>query len=49
VPVPVVKPKEVVRLAPAIAAYLDEDLEQVDMQRAIWAVIQAAESAPSGS
>ena len=41
---PVVRPKEVVRLAPAIAAYLGENLDRVDMQRAIWAVIQAAES-----
>ena len=37
------KPKEVVRLAPAFAMYIGEDLERVDMQRAIWAVIQAAE------
>jgi replication initiation protein RepC len=44
VPVPVVKPKEVIRLAPALGAYLGEDLDRVDMQRAIWAVIQAAES-----
>jgi replication initiation protein RepC len=44
IPVPVVKPKEVVRLAPALGAYVNEDLDRVDMQRAIWAVIQAAES-----
>ena len=44
IPVPVVRPKEVVRLAPAIAAYLGENLDRVDMQRAIWAVTQAAES-----
>lgn len=44
IPVPVVKPKEVVRLAPALATYIGEDLDRVDMQRAIWAVIQAAES-----
>ena len=44
IPVPTVKPKEVVRLAPAFATYVGEDLERVDMQRAIWAVIQAAES-----
>ena len=44
IPVPVVKPKEVVRLAPALGTYVREDLDRVDMQRAIWAVIQAAES-----
>jgi replication initiation protein RepC len=44
IPVPVVKPKEVVRLAPALGTYISEDLDRVDMQRAIWAVIQAAES-----
>jgi hypothetical protein len=42
--VPVVKPKEAIRLAPALGAYLREDLDRVDMQRAIWVVIQAAES-----
>lgn len=44
IPVPVVKPKEVVRLAPALGTYVSEDLDRVDMQRAIWAVIRAAES-----
>ena len=44
IPVPTVKPKEVVRLAPALATYISEDLDRVEMQRAIWAVIQAAES-----
>jgi hypothetical protein len=42
--VPTVKPKEVVHLAPALAMYIGEDLDRVDMQRAIWAVIKAAES-----
>ena len=44
IPVPVVKPKEVVRLAPALRTYVSEDLDRVDMQRAIWAIIHAAES-----
>jgi hypothetical protein len=44
IPVPVVKPKEVVRLAPALGTYVSEDLDRVDMQRAIWAIIHAAES-----
>ena len=44
IPVPTVKPKEVLQLAPAFAMYVGEDLDRVDMQRAIWAVIQAAES-----
>lgn len=44
IPVPEVKPKEVVRLAPILATYLGADLERADMQRAVWAVMQAAES-----
>lgn len=43
-PVPTVKPKEVVKLAPNIGLYLSEDLERVDMQRAIMGVIRAAET-----
>jgi hypothetical protein len=39
-----VKPKEVVKLAPNIGLYLSEDLERVDMQRAIIGVIRAAEA-----
>lgn len=42
--VPVVKPKEVVALAPTIGVYLNEDLERVDTQRAIWGVMRAAEA-----
>jgi len=43
-PVPTVKPKEVVKLAPNIGLYLSEDLERVDMQRSIMGVIRAAEA-----
>jgi replication initiation protein RepC len=43
VPVPTVKPKEVVALAPNIGLYLSEDLNRVDMPRAIMGVIRAAE------
>jgi replication initiation protein RepC len=43
VPVPTVKPKEVVALAPGIGLYLSEDLDRVDMPRAIMGVIRAAE------
>ena len=41
---PTVKPKEVVTLAPNIGLYLNEDLDRVEMQRAIMAVIRAAEA-----
>jgi replication initiation protein RepC len=44
VPVPTVKPKEVVALAPAIGLYLSEDLDRADMPRAIMGVIRAAEA-----
>lgn len=44
VPVPTVKPKEVVTLAPNIGLYLNEDLDRIEMQRAIMAVIRAAEA-----
>jgi replication initiation protein RepC len=42
--VPTVKPKEVVALAPGLGAYLNEDLDRADMQRAIMGVIGAAET-----
>jgi replication initiation protein RepC len=42
--VPAVKPGEVIQLAPALASFLSEDLERIDMQRAIGAVIRAAEA-----
>ena len=42
--VPVVKPKEVLALAPGLGMYLSEDLDRVDMPRAIMAVIRAAET-----
>jgi replication initiation protein RepC len=42
--VPDVRPKEVVRLAPRIGSYLSEDLERLDMSRAIQAVMRAAET-----
>lgn len=42
--VPTVKPKEVVALAPAIGLYLNEDLDRVDMNRAIMGVLRAAEA-----
>lgn len=42
--VPTVKPKEVIALAPSIGLYLSEDLDRVDMQRAIMGVIRAAEA-----
>jgi replication initiation protein RepC len=42
--VPTVKPKEVITLAPAIGMYLSEDLDRVDMQRAIMGVVRAAEA-----
>jgi replication initiation protein RepC len=41
---PTVKPKEVVALAPGLATYLSEDLDRVDMQRAILGVIRATET-----
>jgi replication initiation protein RepC len=44
VAVPTVKPKEVVALAPAIGLYLSEDLDRVDMPRAVVGVIRAAEA-----
>ena len=43
--VPTVKPKEVVALAPAVGLYLNEDLDRIDVQRQIWAVVRAAEAA----
>jgi replication initiation protein RepC len=42
--VPTVKPNEVIQLAPALRLFLSEDLERIDMQRAIGAVIRAAEA-----
>jgi len=42
--VPVVKPKEVIQLAPALRPFLSEDLERIDMPRAIGAVMRAAEA-----
>jgi hypothetical protein len=42
--VPTVKPKEVVALAPGLGAYLNEDLDRADMQRAIMSVIGAAQT-----
>ncbi len=42
--VPTVKPKEVLALAPSMSRYLSEDLERIDLERQIWAVIRAAEA-----
>ncbi len=41
---PTVKPKEVVRLAPALTSYLSRDLDNCDMSGAIDVVIRAAEA-----
>ena len=42
--VPTVKPQEVVALAPTMRRYLSEDLDRIDIQRQIWAVVRAAEA-----
>ena len=42
--VPTVKPKEVLTLAPNMSRYLSEDLERIDLERQIWAVMRAAEA-----
>ena len=44
VKVPTVRPKEVLRLAPTLRTYLNEDLDRLDDQRAIMAVIRAAQA-----
>jgi len=41
---PTVRPKEVVRLAPAFATYMGQDLDRLDDDRAIMATIRAAEA-----
>ena len=41
---PTVRPKEMVRLAPMLRSYLNEDLDRIDDQRAIMAVMRAAEA-----
>ena len=40
---PTVRPKEMVRLAPMLRTYLNEDLDRLDDRRAIMAVMRAAE------
>lgn len=42
--VPTVKPKEVLALAPGMGRYVSEDLERIDLERQIWAVMRAAEA-----
>ena len=42
--VPTVKPKEVLALTPSMSRYLSEDLERIDLERQIWAVMRAAEA-----
>jgi len=44
VPVPEVRPKEVLALAPNIGLYLSEDLDRLEVPRAIMAVMRAAEA-----
>jgi len=41
---PTVRPKEMVRLAPMLRSYLNEDLDRIDDRRAIMAVMRAAEA-----
>jgi len=42
--VPIIRPKEVVSLAPVLGRYLNQDLERLDMERAVVAVLSAAEA-----
>lgn len=44
IPVPEVRPKEVLALAPNIGLYLSEDLDRLEVPRAIMAVMRAAEA-----
>ena len=38
------RPKEVVSLAPVLGRYLNQDLDRLDMERAVMAVLLAAEA-----
>jgi replication initiation protein RepC len=42
--IPTVRPKEVISLAPLLGRYLNQDLERLDMERSIVAVLVAAEA-----
>jgi len=42
--IPAVRPKEVVSLAPVLGRYLNQDLDLLDMERAVVAVLLAAEA-----
>ena len=42
--IPAVRPKEVVSLAPVLGRYLNQDLDRLDMERAVMAVLLAAEA-----
>ena len=42
--IPVVRPKEVISLAPVLGRYLNQDLERLDTERAVVAVLSAAEA-----